>query len=294
MADTNGQNDIRTLFIDTLIKGFAEENPEVFYNNVNVQPTDAREIRWVQKTSGFLTSPTTSGMTTDLIETAEGAKPVVLSQSWTRNTSYVKMWKAETETISEEDIKDNMVDVISAHLRDVTRAVQKKRADHIWDILTESRSVTNINSVTTTSVGGDQWDAASGLNPVKDIERAKTLIRENNYEPTHLFVSPRDYEALKVFVYNNGAQAPQMGMQVLEGKNITSFLELQVVVSNSVTADYACVANPKKAVTYREFMGLSSARITDPLIGEKIRVATEGIAILTDPKAVTLIIDTRT
>lgn len=294
MADTQGQADIRDIFIDRLVKGFADEEL-VFERFVTSGPTSAREIRWVQKTSGFLTSPTTTGFTDDMIETAEGVRPVALAQSWTRNTSYVKMWKAETETISEEDIRDNMVDILGAHLRDVTRAVMKKVNDHIWDILTESQSASDINSVTTTSVGGDQWDAASFAAEIAvDVERAKRLIRTNNYEPSHLFVSPTDYESIVTWLISKGAQAPSIGNSLTSTGQITTLFGLTLVVSNSVTADYAAVAAPKQAVTYRKFMPLRSATIEDPMIGIKVRVAEEGIAMLNDPKAVTLIVDTQT
>jgi len=292
MADKQGQAEIRDLFIDKLVKGFADEEL-VFDRYVTSGATTAREIRWVQKTAGFLTSPTTSGMTTDLIETSEGSRPVVLAQSWTRNTSYVKIWKAETETIADEDIKDNMVDLLSTHLRDVVRAVSKKKNDHIYNVLTEDQTAVNINSFATTSIGGDQWDAANDAgDPIKDIEWAKKLIRDNNYEPTHLFLNPKDYHSLITWIYHKGAQAPSVGGQMVMNGVLSNVASLSVVVSNSVVTDSAVVCNPKEAVTYREFMPMKSATIEDPMIGIKVRVATEGIGLLTDPKAVCLITDT--
>lgn len=294
MADKQGQADIRDLFIDKLVKGFAEEEL-VFKGFVTTGPTSAREIRWIQKTSGFLTSPTTTGITTDMIETAEGARPVVLAQSWTRNTSYVKLWKAETETISDEDIKDNMVDILATHIKDVTRAVMKKVNDHIYNILTETQTPVNINTFATTAIGGDQWDAASDAgDPIKDLEWAKKLVRDNNYEATHLFLTPKDYHSIVTWIYHKGAQAPSIGTSLVGSGKITELVGLQVVVSNSVVADSATVCAPSQAVTYREFMGLKSATIEDPMLGIKVRVGEEGIAMLTDPKAVCLITDTVT
>ena len=87
MADSSGQADIRGIDIDRLVKGFAEEE-NVFKKFVVNSTTTAREIRWYQKTSGFLDTPDTTGITTSHISNnASGALPFVAEQSWTRNTS---------------------------------------------------------------------------------------------------------------------------------------------------------------------------------------------------------------
>jgi len=280
MADKQGQAEIRDLFIDKLVKGFADEEL-TFKSLVTTGPTPAREIRWVQKTAGFLTSPTTTGITTDMIETSEGGRPVVIAQSWTRNTSYVKLWKAETETISDEDIKDNMVDILAAHIRDVTRAVVKKVNDHLWSKLNAiplSGAATGAIGWETTSYGGD---------PIADIETAKQSVREYNYEPTTLITNPKAYRLLVSWLFSKGAQAPTLGQSLASTGQITQICNLSVHVSNSAsyTSGAAYVGAPKRAVTYREFSGLKSATIEDPMIGIKVRVGEEGIGILTDPYA---------
>lgn len=289
MADKQGQADIRDLFIDRLVKGFSDEEL-TFKSFVTSGPTSAREIRWVQKTAGFLTSPTTTGMTTDLIQTAEGARPVVIAQSWTRQTSYIKLFKAETETISDEDIKDNMVDILAAHVRDVTRAVQKKVNDHVWDVLTATQNLTLSGNTTAA------WDTASytSVDIALDIETAKMAIRQQNYEPTHIFLSPKDCKSVIAWVYTKGAQAPVVGNSLVNNAVLTQLFGLNVVVSNSVTASGSLVSAPQRACTYREFMSLKSATIEDPLIGIKVRVGEEGVALLTDPYACYWIKDTQT
>ena len=280
MADKQGQAEIRDLFIDKLVKGFAEEEL-TFKNLVTTGPTSAREVRWQQKTAGFLTSPTTTGVTTDMIHTSEGSKPVVIAQSWIKNTSYVQPWKAETETISDEDIKDNMVDILAAHIRDVTRAVQKKVNDHIWSKL-------NAIPLSGSAYGALGWQTASyGGDPIDDIEEAKQSIREYNYEPTHIIMPPKSYRLLVSWLFNKGAQAPTLGASLASTGQMVQISNLNVVVSNS--ASYASgavyIGAPKRAVTYREFMGLKSATIEDPMIGIKVRVGEEGVGMLTDPYA---------
>ena len=90
MADTNAQADIRGIDIDRLAKGFADED-NIFKQYCTVSTTSAREIRWYKKTSGFLDSVDTSGITSSQIaNVAFKARPVVVEQSWTRQTSYIR------------------------------------------------------------------------------------------------------------------------------------------------------------------------------------------------------------
>src|SRR3990167_1265463 len=107
MAEGPGESDIRDLFINKLLKGFADE-VLTFKNIVTVTPTSAREIRWVQKTAGFLAGVTTSGMTTNIgANMSQLSQPSVVRQTFTRNTSYVREFFHETPLISDQDVKDN-------------------------------------------------------------------------------------------------------------------------------------------------------------------------------------------
>jgi len=118
MADTSAEADIRGIDIDKLAKGFAEEEI-VMKRFCNVTSTSAREIRWYQKTAGFLDSTDTTAITASQISnTAFKARPFVVEQSWTRQTSYVRKYFVESPWISQEDIKDNDVDILAANVRD--------------------------------------------------------------------------------------------------------------------------------------------------------------------------------
>ena len=290
MADTSGQADIRGIDVDKLVKGFAEQDI-IFKNLVTVTPTAAREIRWFQKTAGFLDSTDTTGITASQIaNTAERARPVVVEQSWTRNTSYVRKYFVESPLISEEDIKDSDIDIISGNLKDLTRAVANQVDIRIWNVLSESQSAVNINTTASTAA----WDAASGQNPIEDLAECIQEIQENNFTPDTLFLSPKDHKSLIVYIYNQGAQSPSTSDSKLGDGVITRILGLRVVVNNAVTADYAVVANPKEAVTWKAFMPITARVIVDEGIGRKIRVWEEGEAILTAPKSVSLLTNTQT
>ena len=123
MVET-GQQNIRGLDIDKVAKGFADEL-NVFKKFLTNTPTSAREIRWYQKTAGFLTGITTSGVTTSPVgNRSQLALPTVIQVNWTRNTSYVRKYIAESPWISEEDIRDSDPDVLLTTIRDVTRGVE--------------------------------------------------------------------------------------------------------------------------------------------------------------------------
>ena len=296
MADVAGQADIRGINVDKAIKGFAEEE-NIFDQFVSHKTTAAREIRWYQKTAGFLDTTDTTGITASQIDfVAHGALPDEAGNSFTRNTSYVKKFMLRSRLISVEDIKDNDVDLFQQEMRDITRAVMRRAHVRGWNVLTESQSASNINSTTTTAVGGDQWDAASGLNPIEDVYDALRQIAVNNYDISTavLMVSPKDYMSLCVYVFNQGAQAPTHGDAAVSGKRLMEFAGCRVVVSNIVTADYAAVFIPDKAVTKYTFIEITGAVVEYEGIGREIRVWHECEYVLTDPKAVTLIIDTQT
>lgn len=290
-ADTSGQADIRDLFISRLLKGFSDE-VLTFKGLVTVTPTSAREIRWVQKTAGFLSGVTTTGMTTNIgANMSQLSQPSVVRQTFTRNTSYVREFFHETPLISEQDIKDNMVGLLAVHLRDLVRKVAYDINTHIYDYLSSSGTGARGNILSGNATV--MWDSASGVKITTDIERGIEAIREQNYEPTHLFLSPHDYASLFIeLVETRGSGVPGFSSQKIVNGVIQEVLGLQVVVSNSVTlglSGNALVSNPAQAVTYYEFTGLNSATIEEPMIGVKIRAKAEGIATLTDVNASYLI-----
>jgi len=288
MADKTGQADIRGIDIDKLVKGFADEEI-IMKRYVNVTNTSAREIRWYQKTAGFLDSEDTSGITASKIgPAAELALPVVVGQSWTRTTSYVRKYIVESKTISMEDIKDSDVDVLATTVRDLVRAVAHQVDTRIWNVITESQSASNINSVTITN----EWDDYSNATPIIDILNAKRLIRNQSYDPEGaiLMLNPNELTYLTNWLINTkGASIPQFASRKVVDGTVLEILGLNVVVSTIVTADYAAVFVPNRAATWKSFVPISSTVIDDPGIGKKIRVWEEGEAILHDPKAVTLL-----
>jgi hypothetical protein len=297
MADTSGEADIRGIDIDKLAKGFADEEL-VLKRFVNVSGTKAREIRWYQKTAGFLDSTDTTGITASQIQnTSFRSRPVVVEQSWTRNTSYVRKYFVESPLISDEDIKDSDIDILATNVRDLVKAVANQVDTRIYNIIVDL--VTSVpfdgSTVTSNAATADGWDDAATGDPIKDLMLAKETIRNQRYDPEGavLYINPTEHSHLLEYLISvKGSSIPAFSSQKVQTGVVMEILGLQVVVSANATTDYAVVFVPKVACTWKQFMPLRSAVIKDEGIGSKIRCWEEGEAILTDPNAVCGITDT--
>ncbi len=286
MANTSGQAELRGINIDKVAKNY-EEEALIFKGLVNVTSTNARECRWYQKTSGFLTATAPAKIS----PIAYGARPFVLEQSWTRNTSYVKKYMLDSPMINMEDESDSEVKVFLDNLKAIVEAVAYDIDGDIWDVVSESQTPVNINSVTATAA----WDAASGQNPYEDIMEAKQKIREQTKRKLkngYLLVSAKGEKDLLVWLVSIGSQIPATADSKMSDGALYSIAGLKVIVSENVTADYAMVAGLKDACEFKQFKGMQTAIIKEELIGRKIRVSEHGVAILEKPKFVTLISNT--
>jgi hypothetical protein len=288
MADVSGQADIRGIDIDRVVKGFADEE-FTFKRFVKVVPTKAREFRWFQKTAGVLAGPTTSGITANFVANAGSlGKPTQLEPSFTKNTSYVKEFIADSPWISDADYDDNDVDLFSTVGRDVTRAVLSQVNSRIWNVITESQSATNINAVTAAGTG---WADTTNGNPIRDMMSGSYLIASNNYnaEDCVAIMNPLQYTQLVDYVIRKGSQFAQFTSDQLNKRVLTRIMEFEIVRSNSATNGYCLVMVRGAAATYKPFTEITAEVIRDPLIGRRFRVKEVGECILHDPKACTLI-----
>lgn len=294
LADPNssGEADIRGIDIQKLAVGFADEE-NVFKKFVINSTTKAREIRWYQKESGFLASTTTSGMTKDLIfQNDQGALPSVVEQSWDRQTSYVKKFFVESPTLTMEDIKDSDIDIFGTNVQDLVKAVQRKVDLRIFSILVEAAAATptvpNPSTTNFSAATADGWDDVETGNPIADINLMKQTIRSAGYniKDAVLAMNPIEERYLMDFLISvKGSSIPQYASNKLESGVVTEILGVRILVSENWTTDSVGMWLPNKTLRYKEFMPLQTAVIDDPGIGKKIRIWTEGEAILENPKS---------
>jgi hypothetical protein len=285
MADTNAMADIRGIDIDKLAKGFADEEI-VLKKFVTNSSTAAREIRWYQKTSGFLNAATTTGITASQLSNIDSKTlPFVAEQSWTRNTSYIRKYFVESPWISEEDIADTDIDIFATNVRDLVRAVLHQVDLRIYNVLTVSDVGTGENTIAIT----DEWDDYTNAIIIANLMQAKAYIRAYGYNPEGaiLLLNPDEHMFLvNWLIATKGSSIPSFASQRVQDGIVMEILGLQVVVNTVVTTDKAVVFVPQRAVTWKEFSPITTAIKTDEGIGRKIRIWEEGEALLTDPRAV--------
>lgn len=290
MADTSGMVDLRGLDVDKLAKGFADEQ-NIFKKFCTVTNTSAREIRWYSKTAGFLDSTDTTAITaSQLANQGFKSRPVVVEQSWTRNTSYVRKYFVESPVISDEDIKDCDIDILATNIRDLTRAVERQVDARIYSVLTTASGVQ-------TGAATACWDVAATADPIKDILTMKQALRAYGYDPegSVLALNSIEHRNLLTWLINvKGSSIPSFSSNKVETGVVMELLGCRVVVSENATTDQAALFIPQRSCTWKSFMPVTATTINDPGIGTKIRVWEEGEAICTDPKSVYVLTNTAT
>ena len=294
--DKSAEADIRGINIDKLAKGFGEILP-TFKTFTNQAKTKNREIRWYRKGLSLATAmnaldtPTTNGITKSMMgNTAFKARPFVIEQAWERQTSYIKKYFVESPTISIEDIKDNDIDILAGNVEAIVKAVHFKVDRRIYDVLTEAAvsgtpNPTNVNFTAAT----DGWATIATCNPILDLLNAKMELTAAGYEAEGAIclMNQLEQKSLLNFLINvKGSSIPPFATEKIRSGVVMELLGLKIAVSSNATADWVITFVPKKSLTWKSFVPLTSVVIDDPGIGKKIRVWEEGEAILTDPLAV--------
>lgn len=298
MVDTSGQPLIRGIDINKTAIVFGEEE-SILINFVAKSPASARELRYYQKTAGFLDSTDTTGITQSQIQTTSGTLPVKLKQTWTRSSAFIKIFKAESELISDEDIKDNDVDIFNTHLKDIVRGVVNQRDIHIYSVFIEAAAATpttpNPTTILTTVAVADGWDDLSTGNPIFDLMKGNQKIRSQGHKTMDIvaYMNPIEHLNLVNYIVSvKGSSTPALSSELATKGVVMQVAGNSIVVSENATTDNVLQFIPNSAVVYREFMALTTAVIDEPLIGKTIRVATEGVAYIQDSTKIHLITDT--
>jgi hypothetical protein len=287
MADQAAQAEIRGIDINKLVEGFADVDI-VLKKYCRVVSTSAREIRWYSKTAGFLTSPTTTGITTDMIETSSKAMPVVIENSYTRNTSYVKKFFATSPMLSIEDLKDCDPDIWGDIVKDAVRAVNKKVDARILTVLDDT-------GCQTAAATGNGWNVDADADPMLDFLKAIESIESYGYSSDDLvaYMNPAEKKwLLRWLITVKGSSIPGFASSKIDGGELMQFLGVKIVSDPNRPTDTVTIFSPSKAVVWREFMPTTSAIIEEPGIGKTVRVWCEGEAIRPNPMAVFKLTDT--
>jgi len=300
MADIAGEADIRGIDIDKLAKGYADLEPNVLKSFLGSSKAGARELRWYQKTSGFIDTATTNDTAGTLISNTSGGRPFIAEQSWTRHTSYIKEFFVESPMLSNSDLKDNDVDLLTTTIRDLVRSVQRKVGLRMFEILfncsaaTPTQPLTAATTVQTTA-STDGWDQVATANPILDILNGQMMIRQKGYDANKAVIAMNSIEhkfLISYLINVKGSSIPSFSSEKLRTGVVMEILGNSVIVDEIFTTDWVYQWVPTRAATWKSFTPITSAKIVEPLIGVKIRVKEEGELLLHDPNAVHVISDT--
>jgi len=284
MVETAGQALIRDVDIT---KGAIADFEEalIFKNLISSSSTKSREVKFWVKTSGYLTLTAPA----KLSNIAPGARPFVAETSWTPTTKYTIKYMLDSPMINMEDESDSEVQVFRDNAKDVVEAIANDVDNDVWDVITENQTPVNINTIAATGT----WGAASGQDPFEDIMDCKRIIRQQTKRSIRngilLINALAEKDLLVWLVSTKGSSIPNFASEKVGTGTLSGIAGLQVVVSENVTATYAAVGDFKQAAEYRTFKPLQTWIITEEGIGRKIRVSTNGTAILKKPKFVALI-----
>lgn len=285
MADQVGQQDIAGLDIQKLVTGFEDEAIKL-RKYARQSTTSGTQIRWYQKTAGFLDTTDSSGITASQIDNLPSrALPFVAGPSWTRNTSYVRKYMVESELISIEDIKTADVDVLATSVRDLVLAVERRVEARIYAVLTENDTPSTIQTISITN----EWDDTTNGVPVSDLLKAREYIENYNYNADNLvlFLRPDACRFLLDYIISvKGNMIPNFSSEKARSGTLLEFLGIKIVTSSVVTSDKAVVFVPNVSVAWKSLTSITSAVIDEPGIGKKVRVWEEGEALLENPKSV--------
>ena len=292
MPNTTGQADIRGIDINKLATGFAEEFPSPLRSIIRSSTTSSREIRWWKKTAGFIDTASTSDMTASRIGyQSANSLPEVISQTMTRLTSYVKIFKANSQSISEEDKKDSDPDIYGAHVRDIVRAIQRQIEQRVYDVIGEAAvsGTPNPTNTNTAAATADGWNDIQTGDPIADINTGIENIRTYSYDTSNVYIcmNPAEEKHLVNYIVSvKGSSVPQAASDQLTKLNVLEIRGCKIVTSPLFTTDYVLMLTPAAAV-WKSFMPLKTSEVYDEVTGSyKIVCKESGECLLENPRAV--------
>lgn len=219
-----------------------------------------------------------------------GAAFPVDSVDWEKNSAYMKKHAIEAEILWEDAMSDN-IDVIQRTLLRVGSAVARSVDLDIYQQLS--------NGAHYSRAAGNTWNHATVSNrrPQDDLgliisDIAGGANDNNNYEPDVLCLSPLDYASV---AYNDAIidSFDASGPTVMKNGVVGKILGLNVIVTPSVTADEALVAQSKVCGTYRVLDPLKTAVKREEGIKHIIRCWETGVPFVTDVRALGKITNTQ-
>jgi len=271
-----GAEALRSENVDRVVKGFA------------LQEFVMKQVCTVQKTGAWKETYYTESRTELAADSkiARLAAFKVQSPLWQKNSAFLRKHGLESD-ISWEDVMTDDVPVLARTQLRIARSVVKSVDDLIYATLTAGAG----NTVT--AQDGFQWDSGtrSSRHPQDQIGEAIQTLSENNYKATHILLNPKDYNLLITNDDILDAFTPTSDAVIKNGK-LGKIMGLNILVSNSVSADEALVLEGRVAATYREAEAMKTLVKKEEGIKYTLRAWEIGVPFVTDPSAIVKIDNT--
>ena len=261
IADTTGEQDLRTENFSRVVKGFALQEYKMKQLCL-VESSNA----WTETYYAETATELTAGGEISVKGVPRLANFPYGEVSWTK-TSGRNVKHGMEGVLSWEDVKTNNVPMIARTLLRISRAVAKSVDGEI--------AASILANAGNTQAATGTWDNAdiSLRDPIQDILNAKSLISIDNYNPDKngfLLVHPTGLSHLlgNANVRNAGQFYTD---SVTRNGVVGKLLGLTVVSTNSVTDGGAQVVVGKEACTWKSVQGLTVHTIEDPGVKYTIR-----------------------
>jgi hypothetical protein len=285
MGDTTGEQDIRAVAYDRIIKGFAAQEFKI-KNLVTVQPSTA----WTE--SYYAEDPTElTGGTGSAVKGVPRLAAFPYGQpNWTLTQARLNKFGMEG-VISWEDSKTDSFDVVARTLLRVARGVANAVDSEIY-----ARMLALTGN---TKAAEAEWDNAvvASRNPIQDILNACMEIAIDNIDVLDgtgaILMNPVEWAMLLGNSSVRNAGQFWTDSVTANGK-VGKICGLDIIVSNVVTSDSGTlVIKKKECATWKEAAPLTTVSIIDPGIKTTVRAWEVGVCQVTLPKAICSITNTK-
>lgn len=279
MSDIRGEN------VERAVKGFALQEFKLKQVLLNMSSSDWTET-YYRETATELTP---EGETHSIQGVSRGAAFPHVDPSWTKFQGTHTKFAAEG-TVFMEDKLTNAIDVQARTILRVARSIASQVDQYIY---TELSGATGINTAAAVAT----WDSATvaDRDPVRDILTGIEYMSVDNYDALkngYLLLSPKDYTNLLMNskVVNNPSFKTA---DVVSNGVVGQIAGLNIIVSNTVTADEALIVIGQRAATWKSAVALTSKVIENEGIDFTIRSWEIGQVQVTDPEAIHKITNTQ-
>lgn len=292
MAVEHSQETLRKEVTDSVVKQIADYAYKM-KQLVTVKSSNAWRNNFFREQLDRLSNDDNPGI-------PRGAEFPVATLEWDEVATYIQKYGL-TETIPYEDIISNefkIDDRIMAKLGEgVAWAVDQEIFSQLVqgaDLTTGVAGLSNSGDIQSQQATGGSWSTSSAQ-IVKDVASAKKKIRDYYYNVNDfvLVVNGTDEVNLTHYLYEKGAQAPTVGVDMALNGATGKVAGAQVIITDVVPASYALLVVPKKCATWRELVPLGTDRTDRKYKDTSITVCEMGVTELTDPKAVVVLGTTR-